>query len=270
MIHILAWFAVYILILYWLGRVLAPWRERSWFKIAFLPGAMLAAVLQTASGLLCLGATCKISPVADRRPTFGLEGGKVPCLAGALFVLLSHFLFYVVFLIFVSQLEGRGLLNAHVVSLPNLYPYQVMEGHIEVNLRGYLSGLNYLIAGAFARPLPFLLVLYLAAGAFSCLRVSGRECRWGAIVLLVLGGILYSAEWFGVGFPFMSRGWWAGLFRFPGWWVLFSYYITMAGLTLFLFSAPRLSSIVWGALRPKEEKKGSSSKEKRAKVAVTA
>jgi hypothetical protein len=56
----------------------------------------------------------------------------------------------------------------------------------------------------------------------------------------LVGGATYLGNWFGVGFPFLSRGWWARRYYFSDWWALFSLFLTLAGLSLCLFLIPRL------------------------------
>lgn len=264
MLHLITWLAIYFLLLFGLGRVIRDWRDRTWFKVLFLPGTLIAVLPQAVASLLCLGGACRVSPIGDRRPTFGVDDfSRIPSFAGALFVLLSHLLFYVLFLVGVILLQSGGHLNAQLVSLPTLYPEQALEGNIQVNLKGYLEGLNALWGYALSNPAPVLCVLYASAGAFSCLRLWGREFHWGLVVVVILGGLLYVAGRFGVGLPFR-----ANLYYIPRWWVLFSFYFTMALLTFAGFGSVRLLSFGWDKVFHRQ-RRGGHAAHRPAQVEVT-
>lgn len=254
MLRIVTWLAVYTLLVYALGRVVRPWKDRSWFKASFLPGTVLGVLVQKVAAALCLSTRCRCSPLGDRRPAFDVDTARVPVLAGALFVLLSHVLFYVVFLFGVSYLEARGSLNAHVVSLPDIPTYQAMEGYFHLDAREYVEGVRELRRNWSRRPLVLSLTFYVVAGALASLTVSGLQFRWSIIALGTLAGLTYFGDYLEIGFPFLSRGWWAGFSQFPSWWALFSFYVTQGLFALGLFGAARcVASALTVVARPRED-----------------
>jgi len=271
MLDLIAWLGVYTLVLLALGRLARPWRERTWFKVLFFPGTILAAGVQVVAALLSVAGGARISPVGDKAPVFRFDQAKVPCLAGALFILLAHAFLYVIYLVAAAQVESAGLSNLHWLSLPRLYPEKIVEGHVDFDFRGYLAGLDAFFAASAARPLVPLLFLYVAAGAFASMRIERREAVWALILFAAAAALTWLARWFGVSFSFLSRGWWAGFSYFPDWWALFSLYVTLSGLSLAGFGIPRvLQRLVHGLTRPSEERKDSSKKSDRKKVAVEA
>ena len=58
----------------------------------------------------------------------------------------------------------------------------------------------------------------------------------------------------GLGFPFLSRGWWARFFVFPEWWGIFSLYVTTALVTLAVSFVPLGGTIVARLLMSREKK----------------
>ena len=56
----------------------------------------------------------------------------------------------------------------------------------------------------------------------------------------MLGVATSIGDWFGVGFPFLSRGWWAGWSFYPKCWALFSFYVTLLLVTLTTFTCVRV------------------------------
>ena len=169
---------MYVVVFNLLGLMVRPWRERTWFKVLFLPGTILAVALQGTAALLCVGVRCKAAPVKDREPSFRFENGRVPCFAGALFVLVSHFLLYAVFLLGVTQLESKGWMRADLVALPSRDASELLAGYIEVDFRGFLAGFRELLEFARANLLVSLGTLYVVAGGFVSLTFSVRYCRW--------------------------------------------------------------------------------------------
>src|SRR5688572_25977259 len=104
MFHLLSWLLVYTLILAALGWAVRPVRDRRWFKILLFPGTILASGIQAACALLSVATACRFSPIRDREPSFELERERVPCLGGALFVLLTHATLYFLYVILTLQL----------------------------------------------------------------------------------------------------------------------------------------------------------------------
>src|SRR6185369_1805497 len=113
MLHVLSWLFVYTLILAALAWSVRPVRGRKWFKIVCLPGTFIAASIQAAAAYLSVAVGFLIYPLRDGEPAFELERDRVPCLSGALFVLLTHAALYVLYLILVAELESGALLDIH-------------------------------------------------------------------------------------------------------------------------------------------------------------
>ncbi len=269
MLDIVAWLVVYALILFGVNWAAEPWRDRLWFKILFLPGTLLAVLVQVAGALLCVGSASRVNLFGDRRPAFAFEKERVPCLAGALFVVVSQTILYTIYLYAATTAESWGHIYTAWLSLPSLYPAEAMEGYIFLDFRGYRQGLKYLWGDAWGRPLAYGILFHIAAGAFAQVRMGRREWSWAAIALGVLGVIASIMDWFGIGFPFLSRGWWASIFHFPNWWAAFSLFVSLAGVSLAAFSVPHIIARIAKALRSGDGKKGSPSKrEAKGKVVV--
>ncbi len=269
MLDIFAWLLVYILILFGVNRAVEPWRDRLWFKIAFFPGTLLAVLVQAVGALLCVGSASRVNLFGDRRPAFAFEKERVPCLAGALFLIVSQTIFYAIYLYAATTAESWGYLYTAWTSLPSLYPAEAIEGYIFFDFRGYRLGVKCLWGDAWGRPLGYGILFHAAAGAFAQLRMGRREWSWAAIALGFFGAIASIMDWFGIGFPFLSRGWWASIFHFPNWWAAFSLFVTLAGFSLAAFSLPHLFARIAKALRSGDGKKGSpSKKEAKGRVVV--
>ncbi len=241
MLHIVAWLGIYSAVLLCIGKLIGPWRDRRWFKVLFLPGTFLTVVVHTAASWLCIGGKIRSEPLRDACPVISVDRDKVPYFAGALFLLVSHALFYTVFVVAVYNLQTAGLVRADLVKLPSVYPYEWLEGRIELDLRHYLGGLRSWLSEIRARPLGYLLLLYILAPVFANFRLRGKEFLWAGVVVIALGLVVYFAEWMGMGFPVMSRGWWAQFFYFPAWWGVFSFYFTHALAALVIFALVQLS-----------------------------
>lgn len=251
MLHIVAWLAVYAVVLFMLGQVIRPWRTRRWFKAIFLPGVLIAIGVQAAAARLCVGGHYKTAPLKAGEFAFSIEK-DVPCLAGALFVFVSHVLFYALFFFTVRQLETIVGLEVEAISLPGLHPHQVLEGTIEVDARAYLASLRRSVDLLVANPLPYLALLYLAAPMFANFKLHGRELFWAMLLVIGLGYSVSFADHLEMGFPLLSRGWWAGFFVFPQWWGIFSLYVTAALLTLALAVVPALGRLLVRTMKSDE------------------
>lgn len=232
MLHIIAWLGAYVAILLSLGRIAGRWREARWFKCAFFPATCIALGVQSFAAYLCIGGLVKTSPIRGGEPLFAVKRGQVPCFAGALFLVISHSLVYLLFVLTVGQLERMDLIDAQLICLPSIYPYDILDGHIEVHMRGYFRSVSHWLSDVQERPWCYLGVLYVFAPTFASLRIRGREVFWALLVVVVLGLAVYFADWLGIGFPMMSRGWWVSLFHFPEWWAVFSFYVTTALIAL--------------------------------------
>lgn len=247
MLSLVTWLAVYTLILYVIGQVVDPWKDRTFFKILFLPGTVLAMILLKLVAILCLGNRCSLSPIGDRCPTFEVDESNVPPLAGVLFILISHALLFVIFLGSATRLEGAGKLDAHVVTLPNLPTRAAMKGYFHVDARGYVRGMSQLGSRWLRDPLPASALLWVLAGGLASFTLSGRETRWAIIVFLTLGALIYIAGWFNLPLPFPGQGSWA----------LFSFYMTFTLLSLGLFGFARFGPVGIGRIllgKSKEKK----------------
>ena len=175
MLHIVAWLAVYAVVLFTLGHVIRPWRTRGWFKALFLPGVLIAIGVQAAAARLCVGGRYKTAPLKKGEFAFSIEK-DVPCLAGALFVFVSHALFYALFFFTVRQLETFAGFEVDAIALPGLHPHQVLEGTIEVDLRAYLASLRRSVEQLVANPLP---IWPFSISRLPCSRASsstGESC----------------------------------------------------------------------------------------------
>ena len=140
MVALITWLVVYILILMTLREASRPFRNRTWFKVLFLPGTLLAVVVQSVAAYLALSPRVKVSLLGDRKPAFALQSEKLPCLSGALFVLVKHLLFYILVVVGLVQMESRGLLEIRSMALPTLYPQKILTAHIDFNFGDYTEG----------------------------------------------------------------------------------------------------------------------------------
>lgn len=251
MLHIVAWLAVYAMVLFALGQVIRPWRTRTWFKALFFPGLLVAIAVQATAATLCVGGRYRTAPLKPGHYAFRLED-DVPCLAGALFVFVSHCLFYALFFVAARQLERLGGLQVDVVALPGIQPQEVLDGRIAVDFGAFLGGLRRGAEQLFENPLPYLTLLYLAAPMFANFKLQGRELLWAALLVIGLGCAVSFGDYLEMGFPFLSRGWWASFFVFPEWWGVFSLYVTAALLTLIMAAVPGLGAMLARTMWPGE------------------
>ena len=191
MLHIITWVGVYAVLLLGPGVATRSWRGNTWFKAAFLPATTIAMAIQAAASYLCLGGPLRFAPLRNDCRLVSVENRRVPCLAGALYLFVSHIFFYVTFVIGAHTFETAGLINAHLLELPNLYPMDMLEGHLEVNVAGYLEGLRECSAAIATEPFWYGAFLYLFAPVFVQMRLRGCELMWAAILILLLGFIVY-------------------------------------------------------------------------------
>jgi hypothetical protein len=266
MLHLIVWVAVYTLIVWLLGSAVRSWRHRHWFKVLFLPGTLVAALVQSISALLCLGSVKEVHFFRDGKPFLEFDRSRIAYVGGGLFVLLAHGLFFTVFLLAVTQMEAEGLLDAHAISLPDLYPYEMIEGDVDVSVRPYLEGSRDWLAASRDRPLVMLGFFYCAFALFASMSISGLEWRRGAFILVALGGVTWLSAFLGVSFSLFSRGWWMGWFQFPDWWELFSLFVTLSALTLVTVGVLRLTfRVCRRASKPPQRDKSETGTKKKSK-----
>jgi hypothetical protein len=256
MFHLLSWLAVYAAILFAMSRLAGGLRRRRWFKLAFLPGTLLAALVQAVPARLCVSPGFEVSPAAEGRPAFAFkDDARVPCLGGALFLLLSQCVLYLAWSFAAGQLELPGRLDACGLSLPACHFAEVVQGQARVSFRDYFGNLEAVIGAAAVHPLLAACVLYAAVGTLASLRLDGKESLWALVILALFAGAAQLAENFGIGFSFLSRGWWARVYYASRWWNLFSMFVTLAGLSLGALSVIRLIALTAGGDREKAEKR---------------
>src|SRR5262245_1215023 len=126
MFHLLSWLLVYTLILAALGWAVQPVRDRKWFKVLLFPGTIVAAGIQAGCALLSVATACQFSPLLDGEASFELERERVPCLAGAVFVLLTHSTLYFLYVVLTLQFASSALLEAYPIRLPGLVSRKVL------------------------------------------------------------------------------------------------------------------------------------------------
>ena len=258
MLHLIVWVVIYTVIVWLLGNSVRAWRDRFWFKVLFLPGTLLTALLQVVSGFLCLGAVKEVSFFRDGKPFLEFDRSRIAFVGGGLHVLLVHGLFFAIFFFVSTRMETGGLLDAHAVSLPNLYPYEVIEGEVEVSVGPYLVATGNWLGSSRDRPFVMLGFLYAAFALFVSMSISGAEWRRGAFILVLLGAITWVCSLFGVNFGLFSRGWWMGWSHFPDWWAVFSLFVTLSVLTLVAVTVSRLVFRVWQRATRSPAKAGSN------------
>ena len=267
MLHIIAWVGVYAVLLLGLGLATRSWRDKTWFKAAFLPATLIALAIQAAASYLCLGGPLRFAPLRNGCRLVTVENRRVPCLAGALYLFVSHIFLYFTFVIGAHTLETAKLIDAHLLELPNLYPMDMLEGRLEVNMAGYLEGLGEFSDAIAAQPIWYGVFIYLFAPVFIQMRLRGREVLWATILILMLGFIVYLIDWMEMGFPMLSRGWWASFFYFPSWWAMFSFYVTTVAVACILFTALRnvgkISRLFSDSQSPKKKSKPKPKSRKR-------
>ncbi len=232
MFHVLSWLAVYSGLLFGLNRAVGPFRERRWFKVLFFPGTLLAALVQAVPARLCVAPSFEVSLLGEGRPAFDFKEGRVPCLGGALFLLLSQALLYTIWLILAGELDLVACLDAGGLNLPAFHLRDFLQGRSGIRSGDYFERLGIVLRVSALHPLIALPVLYLALGTFASLRLDGKESLWALVVLSFLAALAEVGESFGVGFSFLGRGWWARALYSSQWWAAFSLYLTLAGLCL--------------------------------------
>ncbi len=269
MLLLITWIVIYIFIVLALNKVVRPAQNRAWFKILFFPGTLLAAAVQAVAARLCVGSAYRISLIRDGKAAFEFEKKRLPLLSGALFLLVAHLIIYLLYMSGALFLDSRGVPGIYSISLPNLYPQELFRGVIYFDFREYLSSLQALFRNAQGNPLPYAILLYGVAGTLAAMRVAGRESICALILVLLFSCLGYLVEWFGVGFSFWSRGWWAEIFYFPDWWALLSLFVSLVGISLSLFLIPALFHFSIRLL-PGKEKPAKARKPAREKAGATA
>ncbi len=229
MLHLIFWLGVYSLLLLAIAQASGELDRSRVFKLAFFPATIVAVFVQIVAALLTVGRTYQISLFASGKPAFCLQPKKkVPILAGAVFVLVSHAALYALFLAFVTVGEREAQVEVRELHLPSVTPHELVEGQIDVDLRGYLRGFPRLWDAAKESPVFYGILAYIFVPAFALVRLQGRAAQWTATVMIALALVVYTMDWFGLDYRFFSRGWWARWIYFPGWWALFSLFVTGA------------------------------------------
>ncbi len=241
MLHLVAWVAIYTLVLWAVGGLIKPWRDRTWFKMLFLPGTLVAALIQSISALLCFGSVKEVHFFRDGKPFLEFDKSRIPYLGGGLFVLLSHAVLFTGFFFAASQLETAGLVDAHAVVLPNLSPLDLLEGEVELSAGPYFESVVAWMQTLVDQPVSSAIFVYAVLSLFASMSMAGAEWRRGAVVLSAIGFVCYAGVWLGVGFSFFSRGWRASWSVFPEWWEVFSLFVTLAALTFVFFVGAKMA-----------------------------
>ena len=237
MLHLTIWMAVYTLVLLSMGSLTRSCRERTWLKLALMPGVLLHALVQSVAGWLCLGCPGRVHLVRDREPHYEPASSGMPYLSGGLFLLVSSGLLFGVFACTVAILVREAVLPPNTVELPNLYPYQLVEGDVRLSLKPFVMSLHEWLGRTREHPATFAATLYGGLCLFVPAGISGKVWRRGAVVLLAVGTCVYVGAWLGVGFGLFSRGWWASFLYFPRWWRIFSLFFALSLISLLVILA---------------------------------
>lgn len=230
MLALASWLLIYGLLVVTVGVAVGPWRTRAWFKVTFLPGVLLALTFQKISAVLWMESPCRISALRDRAPPLTIAPGRVPCLSGAGFVTASHGLLFVVSVVVLSRLGSMGCLPSDPeLALPDIPAHSLLAGDLgeDPGLGRYGGELARLASALQMRStVAAVLFLWVFAGAIATLAPVGRQVRWGLYTVAASLAAGYVLDWFGIGFPFLTRGWWAEIFYFDRWWRLVSLHVT--------------------------------------------
>jgi len=245
-VQLLIWGAIYLGALWALGRTVRPWCSTSWYKLAFLPGTLIAAALDTAATLLCTGRVKRWNFFRNGKSFVETDNSRLPHLAGGLCVLWNHVACFVLYAALAGALAERGHPCAAAAQLPHISPSELLAGELgELATTPYLFDVGAWMRDTATRPLDAALLLYFALAAFASLPLSGAQWRSSALTLGAFATAAATADWFGVGVRLFSRGWWASWFYGDTWWSTFSSFLTLAFGTLIIAVGLRLLLALW-------------------------
>jgi hypothetical protein len=248
-VHVVAWLAVYALILLGINWAVLGIRERRWFKALFLPGTSIAAGVQAVSAWLCLSLPFAVSISGGGKPAFELRPKRAPVLAGGLFLFVSQSILYAMHWIAVTQFGLMDRLDAWALALPGLQPEEMLAGRIDFDSAGMIEGLDSLCRAAATHPLLAASMMYIAIGVFASLRIGPRESLWALVLFTFLGLAAYTVQGMGIDYPFWTRRFWARLLYFPKWWSVFSLFVVLAGASFIALLAVRIARLAARAPR---------------------
>lgn len=250
---IVVWLGIYVFLLWALRLVVGTWRDQLWFRCVFAPAMIVTALVLRPLGRLCFGKRSRVRPLESGVRAVAVEGERVPCLAGALWLVLTHLIVYILFISAASQIATFTGLGVDTVVLPEIDVDELFLGRIELDWNDSIEGLQA-FAGQGAIPtLGLIAIAWLGASFFCALGPSMDQGIWALLVLVLFGLSSRVARWFGLGFPFLSRGWFAEFFFFPSCWSLFALFCTVLLGTLVCASGARLVALGFAALRPRKE-----------------
>jgi hypothetical protein len=225
------WLVIYVLALGAVGWGLRPWYRRRWFKLLFLPGTLLGALLQALAALLCVHPIKKVHGFKDGQPFVELGLPRIPTLGAALFVVVTQTALFVLFLLSTLELEAAGLFKGNGLALPTL-GNEASAATLGAAANTYFSATLGWLGQAKQQPLVTLLLLYIFGSTFGALRLCRRQWQSALLGLVALWAITFVGGWFGVGVRTFSRGWWAAWLYVPEWWERFSVFLTLGFVAL--------------------------------------
>ncbi len=245
MIEVMVALAIWSTLLLGIGMLRGELTSRSWAKLVLLPGLLLEAA---GRGLACLVTATPIerfSLFADGEPL--LRNGRCPVqrIGVPIGMGIRLVFFFLTAFILLAKLP---LFIDGGFSLPHLNPVG-KEGTLSVFLTGLqsLPGQLELSTGS-GLLLLWILVSTVIATGLSSLEWIASMWAWGGLV-----GGAWLAQWLGVRFGTLSRGWFIERWWGPEVWATLSLLVILAAACLGALALMHAIPVITQKLRPKPD-----------------
>lgn len=262
MYNLLFWIGLHLLFLWFLARITAPYRDKTWFKAVFAPSAALEALVR----LLGCGLSGKgvegMYFFRNQKPFLQDGRSRVPYLGPLVFLLVWQGLAYYAFSLWATAV---GACDAFAMTLPHVDPEAVSAGVLRLDFRDYVLGFLSFWRGLDTGSGHTWLFLYVVAGSFPFFAVRFRHVLLGVLLIGVVAFVTFSLGYLGFGPTFLSRGWWLRWWILPDEFRVYSLFLTLLFLTLTGHAALQL---VWQGLCKMTRKSPSGRGRKTQKAAA--
>jgi hypothetical protein len=237
---IVPWLIAYVGSLWCLQAVLGDWRDGAWIRLVCAPQRWIVRSIARIVDWLTLRTPTrrKSRPVGARSS----DAPDAPFLAGALNVVVVHLAVFALFAWVSTEIERLRGSSVDAFELPE-FP---VEADLVTIFAVLVTDLGHqfaeLVVASSADPIAYGILAWTGLGAFSALSFRSRAAIHAFIAIGAVAVALYAAEWLGMGFPMLSRGWWAGFSFFPRCWAIFSLHVAVLVATLISIALARFVS----------------------------
>lgn len=260
MCNLLFWIGFHLVVLSLLEKVSRGYRDRTWFKIVFAPGACLEGLARLLACAISAKSVEGMYWFQDNKPLIQDGKSRIDYLGPVLYLVAWLGLLYLGYRFW--AINASTTFDVYAIVLPNVDPVQIVNGVVSLDFRAFCDGFVAFWQGFDRTSWAGWLFLYVIAGSFPFQAVKFNHLKCGALMIAFAAFLSFSLGYLGIGPGFLSRGWWLRWWVLPDTFRVYSLFISLLSLTLVAHVGVKLAWQGLGQLTQKPSKSGGGGEKK--------